>query len=85
MTTTHHSHEIMSKITHDHIVDQLRARNTAHEILEFERWFNKEVSMKPLYSIISDLLRDRSISRSTASKWFEALIRDRDTKLKDLN
>ena len=81
-TTSPKSLSIMSRDTHDAIVDQLRACNTAEEILEFENWFNSTVKDCPLYSVISELLRNRSISRSTASKWFEALLKDRDEKLK---
>ena len=84
-TTAHKQTELLSKGTHDAIVDQLRACNTQSEILAFEEWFNKTVNIGPLYSVICDLLRNRSISRGTASKWFEALLKNRDEKLKDLD
>ncbi len=72
---------LMSKDTHDAIVDQLRACHTPTEILEFEKWFNNTVKIGPLYTIICDLLRNRSISRGTASKWFETLLKNRDEQL----
>ena len=81
MTTAHRNLQVMPNKTHDAIVDQLRACQTPEEILEFECWFNSTVKDFPLYTVISELLRNRSISRATASKWFEALIKDRDKKL----
>ncbi len=81
MTTAHRSIEEMSRSTHDAIVDQLRACQTSDEILNFEKWFNSKAKDLPLYSVISELLKNRSISRSTASKWFETLLKDRDSKL----
>ncbi len=85
MTTAHKPAEILSKDTQDAIVDQLRACKTSSEILAFEEWFNKTVNIGPLYTVICDLLRNRSISRGTASKWFETLLRNRDEKIKNLN
>jgi len=80
-TTAQRTFEIMDKSTHDAIVDQLRACKTTQEILEFETWFNSTVKGFQLYSVVAELLRNRSISRATASKWFETLIKDRDDKL----
>ena len=84
MTIAQKANVTMSKDTHDAIVDQLRACHTPTEILEFENWFNNTVNIGPLYSIICDLLRNRSISRGTASKWFETLLKNRDEKLNSL-
>ncbi len=84
MTLVQNQAASMSKDTHDAIVDQLRACHTTDEILEFEKWFNNTVNIGPLYSVICDLLRNRSISRVTASKWFETLLRNRDEKLENL-
>ncbi len=81
MTTAPRSFSVMSRNAHDAIIDQLRSCKTQEEILEFEEWFNSKVKDLPLYSVISELLRNRSISRATASKWFETLIKDRDNKL----
>ncbi len=84
MTTAHKNSEVLNKSTYDAIVDQLRACNTPAEILAFEKWFDNTVKIGPLYSVICDLLRNRSISRCTASKWFETLLKNRDDKLKYL-
>ncbi len=84
-TTVQKTVERMSNRTHDAIIDQLRACKTPEEILEFEKWFNSNSKGIPLYSVICDLLKNRSISRATASKWFEALLQDRDNKLNKLN
>ena len=46
-----------------------------------EQWFNSKAKGIRLYSVICELLRNRSISRSTASKWFEALLQDRDQRM----
>ena len=85
MHTAHRGLSLMSRVTHEAIIDNLRACKTPEEILEFESWFNSKVQDLPLYSIISALLRNRSISRSTASKWFETLLQDRDNKLNSKN
>ncbi len=66
----------------DALIDQLRACKSNKEILEFEHWFNTEANAGQLYKIICNLLRDRSISRATASKWFEVLFMDREEKLR---
>ena len=83
MTTAPRNIAVLSRGTHEAIIDQLRACQTTDEILAFETWFNSTAKDLKLYSIISELLRNRSISRATASKWFEALIQDRDTKLRN--
>ena len=85
MSTAQRQCELIDKDTQDAIIDQLRACKTPSEILAFEKWFNKAVNIGPLYSVICDLLRNRSISRVTASKWFETLLKSRDEKLRDLN
>ncbi len=85
MSTAQRQSELLNKDTQDAIVDQLRACKTPAEILAFEKWFNKAVNIGPLYTVICDLLRNRSISRVTASKWFETLLKSRDEKLSELN
>ena len=81
MTTTQKPVESMSKGVREAIVDQLRACKTAEEFLNFENWFNSETNSGPLYEIICDFLRTRSISRGLAAKWLEILLNDRDNKL----
>ena len=81
MTTVHSGLKLKNQTIHDAIIDQLRACQTSDEILAFEKWFNSKAESGPLYTIICELLRRRSISRSTASKWFEALLKDRDERL----
>ncbi len=79
--TTHKPVESMSRGVRDAIVDQLRACQTTEEILDFEIWFNSETNSGPLYEIICDFLRTRSISRGLAAKWLEILLNDRDQRL----
>ena len=72
----------MSRAVREAIVDQLRACKTPEEILHFESWFNSETNSGPLYEIICDFLRTRSISRGLAAKWLGILLKDRESKLK---
>jgi len=81
MTTTQRPVESMSRGVRDAIVDQLRACKTAEEILHFESWFNSETNSGPLYEVICEFLRTRSISRGLAAKWLGTLLNDRDKRL----
>ena len=72
----------MSRAVREAIVDQLRACKTPEETLHFESWFNSETNSGPLYEIICDFLRTRSISRGLAAKWLGILLKDREKKLK---
>ena len=81
-TTTQKPVEIMSRVVHDALVDQLRACKTTEEILNFENWFNSEANSGPLYEVICEFLRTRSISRGLAAKWLEILLSDREEKLR---
>jgi len=71
----------MSRGVSDAIVDQLRACKTPEEILDFEKWFNSETNSGPLYEVICEFLRTRSISRGLAAKWLGILLNDRDKRL----
>ena len=82
MTTTQRPVDSMSRGVRDAIVDQLRSCKTPEEILNFESWFNSETNSGPLYSVICDFLRTRSISRGLAAKWLLILLNDRDERLK---
>ena len=82
MTTTQKPVERMSRGVRDAIVDQLRACKTTEEILHFENWFNTETNSGPLYQVICDFLRTRSISRGLAAKWLEILLSNRDERLR---
>ena len=81
MPTTQKSVESMSRAVREAIVDQLRACKTPEEILHFENWFNSETNSGPLYEVICDFLRTRSISRGLAAKWLEILLTDREKRL----
>ena len=82
MTTTQRPVEAMSRGVRDAIVDQHRICKTPEEILHFESWFNSETNSGPLYEVICDFLRTRSISRGLAAKWLSTLLNDRENKLK---
>ncbi len=81
-TTTQKPVVTMSRVVHDALVDQLRACKTTEEILNFETWFNSEANSGPLYEVICEFLRTRSISRGLAAKWLEILLSDREEKLR---
>ena len=81
MTTIHNPIKPMSKCANDALIDQLRACQTADDILKFEEWFNSNIAGGQLSELICDLLRNRSISRAVAAKWFSTLLNDREMKL----
>ena len=83
MTCTQRPVKSMSRGVKDAIVDQLRACKTQEEILHFENWFNNETNSGPLYEVICDFLRTRSISRGLAAKWLSILLNDRESRLKN--
>ena len=82
MTTSIRQVQSMSNSLREAIVDKLRSCSTPEEILSFEDWFNTEANAGPLYAVICDFLRNRSISRSIAAKWLGTLLDDRENKLK---
>ena len=76
---------MFNEIDRDHLIDQLRACKSVKEILDFEILFNSEASEGPLYKLICQLLRNKSISRSLAAKWLFTLLKDKETKIQNLN
>ena len=85
MTTTHKQTNIIGKSSNDALIDQLRACQKPKEMLRFEKWFDSNIESDKLYIIICELLKNRSISRSVASKWLITLIEDRDETLNNLS
>ena len=83
MTTTERTVDVMSKSVRDAVVDQLRACHSSEEILQFESWFNSKANSGPLYEIICDFLRNRSISRGLAAKWLGTILKDRENKIRN--
>ena len=81
MITKQRSFDLMNKELTEAIVDKLRSCQTSDEILAFESSFNSEADSGPLYLVICDLLRTRSISRGLAAKWLSLLFKDREQKL----
>lgn len=65
------------------LVDVLRKRNTEESILEFEEKFNSR-NEKNLHIYICRFLKNRSISRSLASKWLITMINDKESKINSL-
>ena len=85
MTTTKKPIKIGSKSTNDALIDQLRACQNPDEIVKFEKWFNSNIESDKLHKRISELLKNRSISRALASKWLLTLIEDRDKTISNLS
>tara|TARA_Y100001970_G_scaffold294298_1_gene450041 strand:+ start:12495 stop:12764 length:270 start_codon:yes stop_codon:yes gene_type:complete len=83
MTISQRIPEILDQSKNEAIIDQLRARQTEQEVLEFENWFNKN-SKTPLHEVICGLLRNRSISRVLGSKWLSIILEDKEKKIKSL-
>ena len=75
--------EAMSKNAREALVDQLRACSSTKEILDFENWFNSQASAGPLFEVICEFLRNRSISRVLAAKWLSVLLNDKENRLKE--
>ena len=85
MTTTNKPINISSTNTNDALIDQLRACQNPEEILKFEKWFNSNIESDKLYKRISELLKNRSISRALGSKWLLTLIEDRENTITRLS
>jgi len=81
MATENRQFEHVTKAGRDAIVDRLRANKTQEEILAFDTLFNEVGDSVPLYDVICELLRNRSISRGLAAKWLKTLMDDRERKL----
>ena len=85
MTTANQPIKTRRTSTNDALIDQLRACQKPEEILKFEKWFNTNIESEKLHKIICELLKNRSISRSLASKWLLTLIEDRDNDISKLS
>ena len=81
MTTATPKVEVITKMTRDAIVDQLRACKGKEELLAFENKFNTEANAGPLYLLICEFLHDRTISRALAAKWLKTILDDRENQL----
>ena len=64
------------------LVDELRKRTTAKEILEFEEKFNS-TNEKNLHIYICRFLKNRAISRALASRWLITMINNKESKIKN--
>ena len=65
------------------LVDELRKKTTAKEILEFEEKFNLK-NEKNLHVYICRFLKNRSISRALASKWLITMINNKESEIQTL-
>jgi len=65
------------------LVDELRKRTSEEEILDFEKKFNSK-NEKNLHFYICRFLKNRSISRGLASKWLLTIIKNKESKINDL-
>ncbi len=81
MTTSQKASDSINSIPREVIIDQLRSCKTNTDILRFEKLFNSKSNSAPLYEIICELLKNRSISRCLAAKCLRAIINDRESRL----
>ncbi len=65
------------------LVDELRKRTSEKDILDFEEKFNSK-NEKNLHIYICRFLKNRSISRGVASKWLITIIKNKESKIDDL-
>ena len=65
------------------LVDELRKRSSEEDILDFEEKFNSK-NEKNLHIYICRFLKNRSISRGVASKWLITIIKNKESKIDDL-
>ncbi len=85
MTTINKLINLTSTKTNDALIDQLRACHNTEEILKFEKWFDSNTESKKLYQIICELLKNRSISRTLASKWLLTIIEKKEDTISQLS
>jgi len=65
------------------LVDELRKRTSEKDILDFEEKFNSK-NEKNLHIYICRFLKNRSLSRGVASKWLITIIKNKESKIDDL-
>ena len=65
------------------LVDELRKKTTAKEILEFEEKFNSK-NEKNLHIYICKFLKNRSISIALASKWLITIVNKKEEEINTL-
>ena len=65
------------------LVDELRKRTSEKEILDFEEKFNSR-NEKNLHIYICRFLKNRSISRGLASRWLITIIKNKESKIENL-
>ena len=65
------------------LVDELRKRTSEEDILDFEEKFNSK-NEQNLHIYICRLLKNRSISRGVASKWLITIIKNKESRIDDL-
>ena len=65
------------------LVDELRKRTSEEEILDFEEKFNSK-NEQNLHIYICRFLKNRSISRGLASKWLITIIKNKESKIDNL-
>ncbi|WP_320676947.1 hypothetical protein [Prochlorococcus sp. MIT 1300] len=80
-----HEHQEMDSFVdciHVAIADQLRACRTPEQLLDLERMVSLKTDVGPLYRLICDFLRDRTVAPVEAASWMGTLM---DNKEKELN
>ena len=66
---------------HEAIVDQLRECRTPEQLIALDEQISLETNTEPLYRVICEFLRDRTIAPVEAAKWLSTLMDNQEKKL----
>ena len=81
MTISLNIGQLFNDASNDALIDELKKRNNAESILEFEEKFNSQ-NEKNLHIHICRFLKNRQISRALAAKWLIIILDKKESKLK---
>ena len=73
----------MINLIQETIVDQLRACRTPEQLLALDEKLNLNQGSLPLYRLICEYLRDRTIAPVEAANWLGTLMDNRERQLED--
>ncbi len=73
----------MINLLNDPVVDQLRACKTPEQLLALDKQISIDSGLGPLYKVICDFLKDRTIAPIEAANWLSTLMDNRERLLED--
>ena len=83
MTISLHFGGLFNDPSSEALIDELKKRNNADSILEFEKKFNSQ-NKQNLHIHICRFLKNRQISRALAAKWLIILINNKESQVESL-